>query len=168
MLSETNGKFSARGWLKLWLFAAMLLALPLAASAQELQPTPCDDPPCNTIQVRIRGTITTCSGQPVAGVTVFVESPANSAIAVTDANGFYSVFLPRDTYDVTPDPSGRHFFSPRTRQSNGTANTNFTRYPRDNRANFDGDCRTDVSDFNRGNGLWHSLNSSNRSEEHTS
>ena len=164
MLSETNGKFSARGWLKLWLFAAMLLALPLAASAQELQPTPCDDPPCNTIQVRIRGTITTCSGQPVAGVTVFVESPANSAIAVTDANGFYSVFLPRDTYDVTPDPSGRHFFSPRTRQSNGTANTNFTRYPRDNRANFDGDCRTDVSDFNRGNGLWHSLNSSNGQE----
>lgn len=164
MMSETKGKLSTRSGLKGWLLAALLLTLPLGAAAQELQPTPCDEPPCNTIQVRIRGTITSCAGQPVAGVTVFIESPANSALAVTDANGFYSVFLPRDTYDVTPDPTGRYFYTPRTQQSNGFTNTNFTRYPRDNRANFDGDCKTDVSDFNRGSGLWHSQNSSNLQE----
>jgi hypothetical protein len=164
MMSKTNGKLSARGGLRVWLIAALMLTLPLGAVAQEAQPTPCDDPPCHIIRILVRGTITNCAGQPVPGVTVFIESPAASATSVTNSSGFYSALVPRDTYDVTPDPTGRYFFSPRTQQSNGSANTNFTRYPRDNRANFDGDCKTDVSDFDRGSGLWHSLNSTNGQE----
>ena len=164
MMSKTNGRLSARGGLRGWLMAALLLTLPLGAVAQEVAPEQCQDPPCPPIRVRIRGTITNCSGQPVAGVTVFIESPAESATATTDGNGFYSIFLPPDTYDVTPDPTGRYFFSPRTRQSSGLGVTNFMRFPRDNRANFDGDCKTDVSDFNRGSGVWHSLNSTNGQE----
>jgi hypothetical protein len=164
MTREMNGRPSARGILRGWLLVAFMLTLPLGAAAQEAQPTPCDEPPCQPVPVIVRGTIRDCAGQAVAGVTVRIQSGIVNTYRVTDSRGEYLAELPARTYTVTPTPTTRHFFSPRSQQSEGDGATDFTRYPRDNRANFDGDCRTDVSDFDRGSGLWHSLNSTNGQE----
>lgn len=159
MTSEMNKKLSARNWMRFWLLAALLLTLPLWAVAQEVQPTPCDVPPCEPVPVVVRGTITSCSGQPVPGVTVVIQGSGVPVIRTTNSAGQYTAFLRADTYTVTPTPSGRYFFSPRSQVSEGDGATDFTRYPRDNRSNFDGDCKTDVADFNRGSGVWRSQNS---------
>jgi hypothetical protein len=163
MKSETNGKlyasFRLRGWLLLALF---VLALPLTTAAQEVQPTLCnpDDTNCEPFFVVIAGTVTNCAGQPLPGVTVTIQGSGTPVTTTTDSTGRYAVTRRRAVYTVTPTPSGRYFFSPQSQQSNGDEEADFKRFPRDNRANFDGDCRTDVSDFNRGSGQWRSLNSS--------
>lgn len=164
MTSEINGNTPARGRLRGWLLAALLLTLPLAASAQEAQPTPCDDPPCGPVPVIVRGTVRTCAGQPVPGVVVRIQGIGVNMLVVTDNLGEYLVELPPRNYTVTPTPTARYFFSPASQLSDGFGATDFTRYPRDNRADFDGDCKTDVSDFDRGSGMWHSLNSSDGQE----
>ena len=164
MMSETNRKLPSRGWLRGWLVVAFLLALPLAVAAQKSQPEECPDPPCIPDRVLVSGTIRTCAGQPLAGVTVIIQGSGAPITRVTNSQGVYSALLLPSTYNVTPTPNGRYFFSPRSQQTEGDEPINFIRYPRDNRANFDGDCKTDVSDFNRGSGLWHSLNSSNGQE----
>jgi len=161
MMSVMNGTLSARGRLRGWLLAALLLTLPLGAAAQELAPDQCQDPPCPPFSITVQGTITNCAGQPLPGVTVLIQGDFANTSAVTNSFGRYSRTVQRGDYTVTPVPTARHFFSPQSQGSNGEVDANFTRYPRDNRANFDGDCKTDVSDFNRSSGLWHSLNSSN-------
>jgi hypothetical protein len=164
MMSEMNVRLSARGRLRGWLIAALLLTLPLGAAAQEVQPTPCDDPPCTPFLITVQGTITNCSGQGLPGVTVLIQGDFANTSAVTDSQGHYSRVVRRGSYTVTPTGAARYFFSPRSQESNGSDDADFTRYPRDNRANFDGDCKTDVSEFNRGSGLWRSLNSTNGQE----
>ncbi|HEX7313497.1 MAG TPA: FG-GAP-like repeat-containing protein [Pyrinomonadaceae bacterium] len=153
MTNELNARPSARGRMRVYLLAALfLLALPLAASAQEAAPTPF------TV---VRGTVRDCAGQPVPGVTVVIVGGNGSVIRVTNSIGEYRAVLAEGTYTVTPTPSGRYFFSPPNAETEGFGADDFTRYPRDNRANFDGDCKSDVSDFNRGSGEWRSLNSTN-------
>jgi hypothetical protein len=164
MSSEMNGKLSARVMLRVWLLAALLLTVAMGASAQEVQPSPCDQPPCLPVPAVVRGTVRTCAGQPVPGVTVRIQGGNVNTLLTTDNLGEYSIELPVRTYTVTPTPTARFFFSPQSETSDGDGATDFTRYPRDNRANFDGDCKTDVSDFDRGSGMWHSLNSSNGQE----
>jgi FG-GAP-like repeat/FG-GAP repeat len=159
MTSVMNGTLSARGRLRGWLLAALLLTLPLGAAAQE--PEQCQDPPCPPDRIVVSGTVTNCAGQPLSGVTVRIQGSGAPIFRVTGPSGVYSALLLPGNYTVTPTPSGRHFFSPRSQVNNGEEPSNFTRYPRDNRANFDGDCKTDVSDFNRSNGVWHSLSSLN-------
>ena len=82
---------------------------------------------------------------------------------MTTASGTYSSgLLPADTYTVTPTPTTGYFFSPQSVSTTGEPAINFIRYPRDNRSNFDGDCKTDVAVFKAtAGGLWASLNSSN-------
>lgn len=162
-MSKANGKLSARGGLRIWLIATLLLTLPLGAVAQKAAPEQCQDPPCPH-QVVVRGTVRNCAGQPVPGVTVVIQGDNVSTTRVTNSTGQYTAFLTAGTYTVTPTPNGRYFFSPPSQESDGFGATDFTRYPRDNRANFDGDCKTDVSDFDRGSGLWRSQNSSDGQE----
>ncbi len=164
MLSKMNGKLSVRGLLRGWLLLGLLSALSLAASAQQAQPTPCPDPPCWPVPTIVRGTVRTCAGQPVPGVLVRIQGFGVNTIDVTDSQGMYEEEVPAGEYTVTPQPTARYFFSPESQITDGLGAADFTRYPRDNRANFDGDCRTDISDFNRGSGMWHSLNSSNGQE----
>jgi putative transposon-encoded protein len=160
-------KGSAQGWLKTFLVAAVLLmALPLAAHAQGPLPipTPCEEPPCCPgpgCNQTVQGTITSCAGIPLAGIEVSIEGDFGSAIRYTNASGYYSATLPLGTYTVTPTPTTGYFFSPQSQQASGFGFTNFTRYPRDNRANFDGDCKTDLSIFTLNTGVWSSVNSSN-------
>lgn len=160
MTRETR-KTTFQGMFKIWLTAALLLASALAASAQEAQPTPCDV--CPEPTVRITGTVRDCAGAPLAGVPVRIigDFTGTDITPVTNASGFYnSGPLPADSYAVFPTnvPTG-FFYSPRLITTTGGV-ADFTRYRRDNRANFDGDCRTDVSDFHRGNGWWRFLRSS--------
>ena len=158
-MNRETSKSPARSWLKVWLMAALLLmASSLAVRAQDesVPPFPCEDTPCTAVQ----GTISDCAGAPLAGVTVRIEGPV-TRIRTTNASGFYSAFLlPEGEYTVTPItiPVG-FFYSPRNIVTEG-GGASFTRYRRDNRANFDGDCRTDISNFHRGTGEWRSINSS--------
>ncbi|HEX8185251.1 MAG TPA: VCBS repeat-containing protein, partial [Blastocatellia bacterium] len=48
-----------------------------------------------------------------------------------------------------------HFFSPQSQFASSCT-------PQHNRANFDGDCKTDISVFDRSTGAWNSVNSSNQ------
>jgi hypothetical protein len=154
---EKTSKSLTQVLFKIWFMAAaLLMASSLAAFAQEAQPSPCPD--CE-FPIRVRGTVRNCAGAPLAGVTVHIEGQnGNSTDAVTTASGTYSVLMPPDDYTVTPVPTTGYFFSP---QNGGPINAVFTRYRRDNRANFDGDCRTDIAVFNRSTGVWTSRNSSN-------
>ena len=71
MMTEMNGKLSARGRLRGWLIAAALwLALPLGAAAQEIAPEQCQDPPCPPDRILVTGIINNCAGQPLPGVRV--------------------------------------------------------------------------------------------------
>lgn len=147
---------------KIWLAALLLLASAVAASAQEARPSPdpCDDCPPT---VTISGTIRDCAGVGVPGVTVVIQGGTGSTYpATTNFAGFYRVDgLPLDDYTITPTAATGFFFSPRNRETFfGTTGANFSRYRRDNRANFDGDCRTDISTFHRGNGQWRFIRSS--------
>ncbi len=152
-MNEKTRNYPAQGWIKiLFVTAALLLAPSLTAFAQDesVPPYPI---------IRVRGTVRNCAGAPIPGVTVNIDGDSGSYSAVTNAAGTYNVTLPDDIYTVTPVPTTGYFFSP---QFAGPANPTFTRYPRDNRANFDGDCRTDVAVFKASaGGLWASLNSSN-------
>jgi FG-GAP-like repeat len=154
MIQKTS-KFITPLLFKIWLMAtALLMATSITAFAQEAAPCPgCPIP------IRVRGTVRNCAGVPLAGVTVNIEGEnGNGTTVVTTASGTYNVLLAEDIYTVTPVPTTGYFFSP---QNGGPINAVFTRYLRDNRANFDGDCRTDVSVFARSTGVWTSQNSSN-------
>jgi hypothetical protein len=170
-MNKRVSKGSAQRWLSMFfLAAALLIVLPLAAFAQGAVavPTPCDPedpnccpgPFCPPPRV-VRGTVRSCAGVGLAGVTVEIMGDKFSDTVWTSASGFYSVTVPAGTYTVTPTPPTGYFFSPQSRQSSGSGFSDFTRYPRDNRANFDGDCRTDLSTFRPNNGVWYSVNSSN-------
>jgi hypothetical protein len=154
---EKISKSLTQGLFKLWLMAAaLLMATSLAAFAQEAQPIPCPDCP---IPIIVSGTVRTCSGAPLAGVTVIIEGDNGVSVTkVTNPQGGYSVSLADATYTATPIATTGYFFSPQSTDANPAS---FIRYRRDNRANFDGDCRTDVSVFDRATGVWTSLNSSN-------
>ena len=157
-MNEKTNKYPAQSRLKILLVTAILLmASSLTVNAQDESVPP--DPPEPT--TRIRGTIRTCAGVPLPGVTVNIEGDFGSAEVVTNSLGVFFAQLEIGLYTVTPVPPQGYFFSPQFRVTGTTNNANFTRYPRDNRANFDGDCRTDVSVFNRGSGEWRVLNSSN-------
>src|SRR5215213_8905643 len=135
-MNEKTRNYPAQGWIKiLFVTAALLLAPSLTAFAQDesVPPYPL---------IRVRGTVRNCAGAPIAGVTVNIDGDSGSYSALTNASGVYSVTLPDDIYTVTPVPTTGYFFSP---QNAGPIDATFTRYPRDNRANFDGDCRTDVA-----------------------
>ena len=131
MMSGMNGRLMTRGWTKGWLLAALLLTLSLTATAQEVAPTP--------FFVPVRGLITNCAGEPLPGVTVRIQGDSVDTVRTTNSLGRYSANLPEGDYTVTPTPSGRYFFSPQSQITGGFGSTDFTRYPRDNRANFDGD-----------------------------
>lgn len=158
-MCEKTSESQVQGWLKIWfMMVILLMASSLAAYAQGRP----DDPPFPRIS--IRGTVTTCAGVPVAGLIVSIEgSDGIVQTRTTNPSGVYATgFIPEDNYIVTPTANAAYFFSPQYRTVSATnLAVNFTRYPRDNRANFDGDCRTDVSTFNRGSGEWRSINSSN-------
>ncbi len=157
-MSKKTSKSPAQGWISIWFMAiALLMASSLAAYAQDesIPPFPCED--CTAIS----GTVRNCAGTPLPGVTVTMvgENTGFTRIRVTTASGtFSSGLMPADNYTVTPTPTTGYFFSPQNIITEG-GSVNFTRYPRDNRANFDGDCKTDISVFN--DGIWNSVNSSN-------
>jgi hypothetical protein len=160
-MNKKTSKSPAQGWINTWFMAAaLLMALSLAVYAQEsVPPNPCEEG-CTAVS----GTIRNCAGAPLPGVTVLIvgQNTGFTRTRVTTPSGTFSSFLmPLDTYTVTPTPTTGQFFSPRTIITEGTNAANFTRFPRDNRANFDGDCRTDISVFKDSTGLWASLNSSN-------
>ncbi len=160
MMNEQTNKCLAQSWFKfLFVTTILLMVSSLAAFAQDESVPP--EPP--EPGMAIRGTIRTCAGVPLAGVVVVIEGSGSLYTRVTNASGVYSAtLLPIDDYVVTPTPTTGYFFSPQSvTVSNTNLAVNFTRYRRDNRANFDGDCRTDISVFNRGSGEWRSLNSSN-------
>ena len=169
-MNKRTSNGSAQRWLKMWIMAAaVLMALPLAAHAQEPLPAPtpceilpcCPGPDCPEPTVQVRGTVRSCAGVGLAGVIVEIVGEDVRVTRVTNASGFYSASVPAGEYTVTPTPTTGYFFSPRSRTSFGFGFSDFTRYPRDNRANFDGDCRTDLSTFRPNNGVWYSINSSN-------
>ncbi|MGB9179180.1 MAG: FG-GAP-like repeat-containing protein, partial [Pyrinomonadaceae bacterium] len=158
-MNEKTRKRLAQGWSKILLMAMALMATSMTAYAQSVPPNPCED--CVTVS----GTVRSCNGTPLPGVTVRIEGQdfGTLRIKVTNASGFYSSgLLPPDTYVVTPLATTGYFFSPQNIVNTGGA-ANFTRYRRDNRANFDGDCRTDASiyNFNHNTGVWNYLGSSN-------
>lgn len=157
MNKKTSSKSPAQGWINIWfMMAALLIVSALPVYAQE--PIPPDPPEPRT---RIRGTITNCAGVPLPGVTVNIEGDFGSASPVTNSAGVYAATLDLGSYTVTPVPPVGYFFTPQQIVVFGTnLSANFKRYPRDNRANFDGDCKTDVSVFNRSTGDWTSRNSS--------
>jgi hypothetical protein len=155
-MNEKTRNYPAQGWIKiLFMTMALLMASSLTTYAQEVPP----DPP--EPRTRIRGTITNCAGIPLAGVTVNIEGDFDSAVVITGSTGQFFASLELGSYLVTPVPTTGYFFSPQSRMTGTTNSANFTRYPRDNRSNFDGDCRTDVAVFRQSGGLWASLNSSN-------
>jgi hypothetical protein len=152
-MNKKTSNSPAQGWITLCFLMMALLASSLAAYAQESVPP-------NPVS-RIRGTIRTCAGVPVPGVTVNIEGDFGGDTVVTDASGVYGTTLELGSYTVTPVPPVGYFFTPQQIVVFGSnLSANFTRYPRDNRANFDGDCKTDVSVFNRTTGDWTSRNSS--------
>ena len=156
-MNEKTRNHPTQGWIKiLFMLAALLIAPSLTTHAQDESVPPCPDCPP---PVRVKGTVRNCAGAPLAGITVNIDGEkGNSFVVTTSAAGTYNVLLPFDIYTATPVPTTGYFFSP---QNAGPNNPTFTRYPRDNRANFDGDCKTDVAVFRASDGLWASLNSSN-------
>ncbi len=154
-MSKKTSKSPAQGWINVCFMAmALLMASSLAVYAQG-ESVPCPECPINIV---VRGTVRTCAGAPLAGVTVVIEGESGGGTTrVTNASGTYTALLPDDIYTATPIATTGFFFSPRSGGNNAT----FTRYRRDNRANFDGDCRTDISVFKASTGFWTSLNSSN-------
>lgn len=161
-MNAKTGNHPAQGWIKiLFMMAALLMASSLAAYAQgeSVPPNPCEEG-CTSID----GIVRTCAGAPLPGVTVRMvgQNTGFTRIRVTTPSGTYSSgLMPLDTYVVTPTPTTGNFFSPQSVTTEGEPAINFIRYPRDNRSNFDGDCRTDVAVFKDTEGLWASLNSSN-------
>lgn len=159
-MNKKTGKSPAQGWINICFMAMILLmASSLAAYAQDESVPPCDEG-CTAIS----GTVRTCAGAPLPGVTVLMEGESTgfTRTRITTSSGtFSSGLMPLDTYSVTPLPTTGYFFSPQSRFTGSTNAANFTRYRRDNRANFDGDCRTDISVFKASTGVWTSLNSSN-------
>ena len=94
MLNHSQGPFSSR-W-PLLLLAIVLLALPVAVSAQQATG-------------KILGTITDPQGAVLPGVTVVISNPATqvSSSAVTDKDGFYQVLdLPIGAYRITCELRG--------------------------------------------------------------
>jgi hypothetical protein len=158
-MCEKTGKSRTQGLFKIWFAAVVLLmATSLAADAQEpsQSPSPCPDCP---IIIQVSGTVRNCAGAPLAGITVIIEGDNGVSVTrITNASGFYSANLQEAEYTATPISTTGYFFAPQSTTANPAS---FTRYPRDNRANFDGDCRTDVSTFNRSTGQWLTRNSSN-------
>lgn len=154
-MNKKTSNSPVQGWLNIWLMAvAFLMASSLAVYAQG-ESVPCPECPINIV---VRGTVRNCAGAPLAGVTVVIEGEnGGGTTRVTNSSGTYAALLPDDIYTATPIPTTGFFFSPQSGGNNAT----FTRYLRDNRANFDGDCRTDVSVFTVHTGVWTSLNSSN-------
>lgn len=154
-MNEKTKKRLALGWFKILLMTTVLLIVPsMAAHAQESVPP-------NPVS-RIRGTITTCAGVPLAGVTVHIEGDFGGDDVVTDSAGRYFAAFELGTYTVTPIPTTGYFFSPQQIVVAGSnLSANFKRYPRDNRANFDGDCKTDVSIYDQSAGNWTYLSSVN-------
>jgi hypothetical protein len=159
-MNKKTSKSPVQGWISVFIMAiALLMASPLAAYAQDDSIPPCDGG-CTSVS----GTVRTCAGVGLAGVSVVLvgESTGFTTTKVTGPSGtFFSGLMPIDVYIVTPTPTTGYFFNPQVVNAAGSS-VSFTRYPRDNRANFDGDCRTDVAVFKAtANGLWASLNSSN-------
>lgn len=146
-MDEKTTKPLAQCWLRILFMAVALMVSSLAAYAQEsIPPDPCED--C----IAISGTVRTCAGAALPGVTVRVQGQdfGVTRTKVTTATGFFSFpLLPPDTYVVTPIATTGYFFSPQTFVTNESDSVNFTRYRRDNRANFDGDCKTDTSVFDQ-------------------
>jgi hypothetical protein len=158
MCKETR-KPRTQSLFKIWFAAVVLLmAASMAAYAQEPAPTQCPgcEPP---MLIQVSGTVRNCAGAPLTGVVVNLEGDNGTSVNVTtNASGVYSIFLQKAEYIATPFDSTGYFYAPQSSTNNPAS---FTRYPRDNRANFDGDCRTDVSTYNRGSGEWRTRNSSN-------
>jgi hypothetical protein len=156
-MCEKTSKSQTQSLLKIRLMAVVLLmASSLAANAQEAQSSPC--PTC-PLPIQVSGTVRNCAGAPLAGVTVIIEGDNGVSVTrITNASGVYTANLAEANYIATPISTTGYFYTPQSSTDNPA---NFTRYLRDNRANFDGDCRTDISTFNRGSGEWRSINSSN-------
>lgn len=165
-MNEKTRNYPAQGWTKiLFVTAALLLAPSLTAYAQgeSVPPNPCED--CTSIS----GAVMNCAGVPLPGVTVQMvgQNTGFTRTRVTTASGTYSSgLMPADTYTVTPIPTTGYFFSPRNVVTEGEPGINFNRYPRDNRSNFDGDCKTDVAIFRPSDGTWYIMGTSTGFEAH--
>lgn len=157
-MNKKTSKSTAQRWTSVLFTAiALLMASSLVAYAQNDSIPPCGGEGCTSFSITVRS----CAGVGLPGVTVVLygENNGNTITKVTGPSGtVLTGLIPIDVYTVTPTPTTGFFFNPPSVQAGG-GSVNFTRYRRDNRANFDGDCKTDLSVYDAG--IWRSLNSSN-------